>query len=330
MSKYNLTDILEQYRIGSGWTTDFDYDGMLKAGLKTGVDTDIEVLKKMSDDFEDVNYHRENSHLQNAIDALEEGAIKEASMFFGDFHAEIKQTIKDQGMDIEPTLGKFMDAKMDMMNEDEFDEARQAAIESSQEAAGIKEDKESRPHMSSDKFLRHIEKLHKDNQTQIAKEKEVKEVTSREGARIEGLLSIPLKSKFLEAFQDLYFDLVEEDPFMAEDVVDHLGIEMLKHLDAIQAQGDRLAGLDQQEFTAIDEEEMSDDEKKYTDTVAKMLKDRILKDIPMDIIVDFVKTHGSDIRRMNNSEIKNEFEEFRSVNYDYIDENLKAHFNRFK
>ena len=330
MSKYNLTDILEQYRIGSGWTTDFDYDGMLKAGLKAGVDTDIEVLKKMSDDFEDVNYHRENSHLQNAIDALEEGAIKEASMFFGDFHAEIKQTIKDQGMDIEPTLGKFMDAKMDMMNEDEFDEARQSAIESSQEAAGIKEDKESRPHMSSDEFLRHIEKLHKDNQTQIAKEKEVKEVTSREGARIEGLLSIPLKSKFLEAFQDLYFDLVEEDPFMAEDVVDHLGIEMLKHLDAIQAQGDSLAGLDQQEFTAIDEDEMSDDEKRYTDTVAKMLKDRILKDIPMDVIVDFVKTHGSDIRRMNNSEIKNEFEEFRSVNYDYIDENLKAHFNIFK
>ena len=305
MSKYNLTDILEQYRIGSGWTTDFDYDGMLKAGLKAGVDTDIEVLKKMSDDFEDVNYHRENSHLQNAIDALEEGAIKEASMFFGDFHAEIKQTIKDQGMDIEPTLGKFMDAKME-------------------------EGKESRPHMSSDEFLRHIEKLHKDNQTQIAKEKEVKEVTSREGARIEGLLSIPLKSKFLEAFQDLYFDLVEEDPFMAEDVVDHLGIEMLKHLDAIQAQGDSLAGLDQQEFTAIDEEEMGKDEKRYTDTVAKMLKDRILKDIPMDIIVDFVKTHGSDIRRMNNSEIKNEFEEFRSVNYDYIDENLKAHFNRFK
>ena len=74
----------------------------------------------------------------------------------------------------------------------------------------------------------------------------------------------------------------------------------------------------------------SDDEKKYTDTVAKMLKDRILKDIPMDIIIDFVKTHGSDIRTMNNSEIKDEFEEFRSVNYDYIDEDLKAHFNRFK
>ena len=36
MSKYNLIDIFENYKIGSGWTTDFDYDGMLKAGLKAG------------------------------------------------------------------------------------------------------------------------------------------------------------------------------------------------------------------------------------------------------------------------------------------------------
>ncbi len=250
MSKYNLIDIYEQYKIGSGWTTDFDYDGMLKAGLKAGVDTDIEVLKKMSDDFEDVNYHRENSHLQNAIEALEEGAIKEASMFFGDFHAEIKQTIKDQGMDIEPTLGKFMDTKIDMMNEDEFDEARQAAIESSQEAAGIKEEEEPRDGVKSAAAKLGM------------KPKHVKEVSSREGSRIEGLLSIPLKAKFLEAFQDLYFDLVEEDPFMAEDIVDHLGIEMLKHLDAIQAQGDRLAGMEQEEFTAIPEGDSIEEAKK--------------------------------------------------------------------
>ena len=55
----------------------------------------------MSDDFEDVNYHRENNHLQNAIDALEEGQpIKEASMFFGDFHAEIKATMETFDMGI--------------------------------------------------------------------------------------------------------------------------------------------------------------------------------------------------------------------------------------
>ena len=296
MSKYNLIDIYEQYQIGSGWTTDFDYDGMLKAGLKAGVDTDIEVLKKMAEDYTDVNYHREASHLYNAIEALEEGAIKEASMFFGDFHAEIKQTIKDQGMDIEPTVGQFMASKM----EEDKDK-----------------DKEPRDGVKSAAAKLGMKPSH------------VKEVTSREGARIEGLLSIPLKSKFLEAFQDLYFDLVEEDPFMAEDVVDHLGIEMLKHLDAIQAQGDSLAGLDQQEFTAIDEEETVTEDK-MIDTAAKMIKDRILKDVPMDIIMDFVKTHLQDIRKMSNSEIKDEFEEFRSVNYDYIDENLKTHFNRFK
>ena len=55
----------------------------------------------------------------------------------------------------------------------------------------------------------------------------------------------------------------------------------------------------------------------------------ILKGIDMDIIVDFVKTHIEDIRGASDEEIKDEFEEFRSVNYDYIDEDLKEHFNRF-
>ena len=318
MSKYNLTDILEQYRIGSGWTTDFDYDGMLKAGLKAGVDTDIEVLKKMSDDFEDVNYHRENSHLQNAIEALEEGAIKEASMFFGDFHAEIKQTIKDQGMDIEPTVGKFMDAKMDMMNEDEFDEVRQAAIESSQEAAGIKEGKDKEPR---DGVKSAAAKLG-------MKPKHVKEVSSREGSRIEGLLSIPLKSKFLEAFQDLYFDLVEEDPFMAEDVVDHLGIEMLKHLDAIQAQGDKLAGMDQQEFTAIDEEDSIEE------ALPKFKGVPPMKDI-VKALKDDAKATDSEIKQFMAS-VKKAGDEFDDVD-DYVedfknyvaDKSLQEHFKRF-
>ena len=125
MSKYNLTDIYEQFKAGDKFSTDFDYDGMLKAGLKAGVDTDLNTLKALSDSFEDVNYHRENSHLQKAIDALENGEpMDEVSMLFGDFHAEIKQTMKEQGMDIEPTLGKFMASKMSsMMNEDELQEA---------------------------------------------------------------------------------------------------------------------------------------------------------------------------------------------------------------
>jgi hypothetical protein len=80
MSKYNLIDIFEEYQIGSGWTSDFDYDGMLKAGLQTGVDTNIDTLKKLFDDFEDVNYHREAAHLSYAIDALEDDDIFDANV----------------------------------------------------------------------------------------------------------------------------------------------------------------------------------------------------------------------------------------------------------
>ena len=39
MSKYSLTDIYEEFRAGDKFSTDFDYDGMLMAGLKAGVDT---------------------------------------------------------------------------------------------------------------------------------------------------------------------------------------------------------------------------------------------------------------------------------------------------
>ena len=236
MSKYNLIDIFEQYQIGSGFTRDFDYAGMLNAGLKTGVDTDIEILRKMSDDFEDVNYHRENNHLQKAIDALEEGAIKEASMFFGDFHAEIKSTMETFDMDIEPTLGKFMASKM------EEGEAVDLAIEASQEKAGIKEDKDK-----EDK-----DKEPRDGVKSAAaklgmKPKHVKEVRiEREVAsRIEGLLNIQLKKQFLDVFEDLWLDLIEEDPFYAEDVIAHLSNEMYKQISNRQAQGDRLAGMEE-------------------------------------------------------------------------------------
>ena len=267
MSKYNLIDIYEQYRIGSGWTKDFDYDGMLKTGLGTSIDTPIEVLKKISDDFEDVNYHRENHHLQGAIDAIEIGDMKEAEGRFSDFHAEIRKTQEEQGMDIEPTVGQFMASKME-------------------------------------------------------EGEEVEEVTSREGSRIEGLLDRNMKAKFLDAFEDLYFNLVEEDPFHAEDVIEHLSIEMMKHLDAIQAQGDRLAGLEED---AIEDEPVTE----YGSTMFGPFEFLKSKGIDEEIILAFLKVHAKDIIGASEDEIMDEFENFRSVNYDYVDENLKEHFGRF-
>ena len=134
MSKYNLIDIYEQYQIGSGWTSDFDYDGMLNTGLGTSIDTPIEVLKKIFEDFTDVNYHREAEHLHYAIEAIEIGDMFEAQGKISDFHAEIKKTQGEQGMDMSDDLGAYMASKM------EEGEAVDLAIEASQEKAGIEVD----------------------------------------------------------------------------------------------------------------------------------------------------------------------------------------------
>jgi len=293
MSKYNLIDIFEQYQIGSGFTRDFDYAGMLNAGLKTGVDTDIEILRKMSDDFEDVNYHRENNHLQKAIDALEEGAIKEASMFFGDFHAEIKSTMET--FDMSDDLGTFMVSKM------EEGEAVDLAIEASQKKAGIEVDEsfkslakkvdkqkgvdkdyagkiagkianikrkgggsgptaKQKKRMAEDETNESFGSLAKKIDKQKGKSKKdaaniagyIANIKRKGGGsgptakqkkrmnevridrdvadKIEGMLSRPLKAQFLDAFDDLWEDLTEDDMFYPEDVINHLNNEMHKRL----------------------------------------------------------------------------------------------------
>jgi len=64
----------------------------------------------------------------------------------------------------------------------------------------------------------------------IDEAKKVEEVSSREGSRIEGLLNQQLKSKFLTYFEELFYDLVEEEVFPVEDVIDHLSMEMTKRI----------------------------------------------------------------------------------------------------
>jgi hypothetical protein len=300
MSKYNLIDIYEQYRIGSGWTTDFDYDGMLKTGLGTSIDTPIEVLKKIFEDFTDVNYHREAEHLSYAIDAIEIGDMMEAESRLSDFHDEIKKTQGEQGMDIEPTVGQFMASKME---------------------EGKDKDKEPRDGVKSAAAKLGIKPSH------------VKEVTSREGARIEGLLNINMKAQFLDAFEDLYFNLVEEDPFHAEDVIDHLAIEMLKHLDAIQAQGDRLnqAGNPSVEFTPG---ERIGEEDSIEEALPKFKGVPPMKDIVKALKND-AKATDSEIKQFMAS-VKKAGDEFDEVD-DYVedfknyvaDKALQEHFGRF-
>ena len=324
MSKYNLTDIFEQYRIGSGYTNDFDYFGMLMAGLKVGVDTDIEILKKMSDDFEDVNYHRENNHLQKAIDALEEGAIKEASMFFGDFHAEIKDTMEMLNMDIEPTLGKFMASKMG------FDESFDSLAKKLDKQKGI--DKDEAAKIAGK--IANIKRKGGGKGPTTKQKKRMKE--AREYApmdrdvanRIESFLNIPMKKKFLDAWEDLFYDLVDDEPFYVDDVIAHLANEMSKSIHGNQMAGDRLAGIgviddfEQEEFTAIPEENsIEEGSTPSTKDIVKALKAANAQDSEIKQYMASVKRAGDKF-----DDVDDYVEDFN----EYVaNKGLEEHFKRF-
>ena len=85
----------KSYEVGDMWSSDFDYDGMLRAGLRVRLNTPVEVLKKLYASFEDVNYHRENRHLGSAIDAIESGDKSEAMGHIKDFKNAIDKTLID-------------------------------------------------------------------------------------------------------------------------------------------------------------------------------------------------------------------------------------------
>ena len=186
--------------------------------------------------------------------------------------------------------------------------------------------------------------------------KEVNEArVDREVAeRIEGMLSIPLKKKFLDAFMDLWQDLIEEDPFFAEDVINHLNNEMHREIDGWQATGDKLAGMEEDndplgadlegdpdekvmgENGDVDDyaeeisEEMDDSVKDLLDKIASHLKssDRNFQDGEIEMYIDSLKR---DIKR-------GEFDGVESVSMEdheedlenYIaDRSLQEHFKRF-
>jgi len=170
-------------------------------------------------------------------------------------------------------------------------EAVDLAIEASQEKAGIEVDE------SFDSLAKKLDKqkgIDKEEAAKIAgsiaakkaagagkgptakQKKRMKE--AREYApmdrdvanRIESFLNIPMKKKFLDAWEDLFYDLVDDEPFYVDDVIAHLANEMSKSIYGNQMAGDRLAGIgvvddfEQEEFTDIGE---SSDE--YVDEIGE-------------------------------------------------------------
>ena len=73
---------------------DFDFDGMLEYALTLHVGTPIETLKKVAQDFENVNYHREVAYLFDAIDMLEAEKDEEFADSLRLFKGEVEKTIE--------------------------------------------------------------------------------------------------------------------------------------------------------------------------------------------------------------------------------------------
>ena len=131
-----------------------------------------------------------------------------------------------------------------------------------------------------------------------------------------------IQSKFLNAFEELYFDLVEEDPFHAEDVIEHLSIEMMKHLDDIQAQGDRLNSIGNPSVEFTPGERIGEgDSTPSTKDIVKALKAANAQDSEIKQYMDSVKRAGDKF-----DDVDDYVEDFN--NY-VADKGLAEHFGRF-
>jgi hypothetical protein len=83
---------MTKYELGDRWSKNFDYRGMLKAGMKAKVSDGPINLRKLFNSFEDVNYHSESAPLWNAIQQLEKGRTAVTKIL--QFNENCKRTYK--------------------------------------------------------------------------------------------------------------------------------------------------------------------------------------------------------------------------------------------
>ena len=116
----------EEYNVGKGMEKDHDFDAMLAHALKLNAGTKIEDLKKVAHDFEDVNYHRELAHLEDAIDMLEDGKHEEFEDSLDKFKKDVEKTIRSFNESVQMIPDKKEDGTYDMssvgMKEDDVEE----------------------------------------------------------------------------------------------------------------------------------------------------------------------------------------------------------------
>ena len=168
---------------------------------------------------------------------------------------------------------QMMKDEKDAMKEN--NEAVELAVERSEEAAGIKEAREFSP------------------------------IDKKVSTRIDGLLDIGAKKKFLDAWEDLYYDLVDDEPFDLEDVVAYLSNEMGNTILGNPAAMDKL-----------------DEEVKNRDIRTALKQDAKGTDAEIDSYFTSLMKAGDTFDTMEDY-----VEDFQN----YIaDKALQEHFNRFK
>ena len=175
--------------------------------------------------------------------------------------------------------------------------------------------------------------------------------------RIESMLDISMKAKFLDAFMEIYENLLEEDMFYPEDIINHLNNEMHAELDGYQRQGDRLAGIGESSDKYVDEigegamqpgegdleSGQTGNMDAYTEEIDTTLdpyedRDEIIKQVKSLLVKEkgaseeelkgFIETHMEDIlNAKDDDDIVDEFLQYLSVNEG--NKALKEHFGRF-
>ena len=148
--------------------------------------------------------------------------------------------------------------------------------------------------------------------------------------RIESLLDRSMKAKFIDAFMDIYSDLLEEDNFFPEDIINHLNNEMHAELAGYQRQGDRLAGMEENHAMQGVEAELESGEIGNMDAlteeisekdIIKALKAANAQDSEIEVYMKSLKQAGDKF-----DEVDDYVEDF--MNY-VADKSLQEHFGRF-
>lgn len=360
MSKYNLTDILNEY-IGGGRI------GTLKISYKDLVDKMDEleksgkVIVRERGSSADGKVNRE-FEVVDRDSAVPGGKKQERGFTVYDYKFGFDPGSEAEFMNEYPFSVGGNDLKLAMelidgvepyrmeenIKEDEFDEARQAAIESSQEKAGIREENVIKDLAQADEVIKMIKMMNPDVREDLLKR------IARMGQKMDEKMS-----------EQMYIDDDEFNKEMGRSKKDALKLEIMFHVDQLLD-----GNIDMNDFMNVVEEIMaevksmkevmnvdrkgkkkSDKKSNLTGGAVTTMKEEIAPTgigISGDQLKNLIKLgaiagvevfvrdkDGKNVRKVDYTLTNTDFEKDpERIDVDYIDENegqeaLKEHFTRF-